>query len=386
MNKKHYSLAAAILIIIAFAASCTSGKEKESVFTTVEVKRGAIANSITATGTIEPIIQVEVGTQVSGIISKIWVDFNSVVKKGDILAELDKTTLEADLKSSEATLSSAKTEYDYQLKNYNRIKGLYGKGLISQTDYETAEYTMQKAKSAYDKSQSDILRVKQNLRYATIYSPIDGVVLNRAVDEGQTVAASFNTPTLFTIAKDLRNMQVIADIDEADIGEVKDGQNVEFEVDAFPGDVFRGNITQVRLEPKTTSNVVTYEVVISAPNPDLKLKPGLTANITITTEERNNILTVPSKALKFTPENVKQENSGGKGLWIKEKNGKLSRIAVKTGITDGINTEITDGIKEGTEIITGNGTTPDTAATVNQTKGESSSPFMPQRPGANRKK
>ncbi len=245
---------------------------------------------------------------------------------------------------------------------------------------------MQKAKSAYDKSQSDHLRVKQNLRYATIYSPIDGVVLNRAVDEGQTVAASFNTPTLFTIAKDLRNMQVIADIDEADIGEVKDGQNVEFEVDAFPGDVFRGNITQVRLEPKTTSNVVTYEVVISAPNPDLKLKPGLTANITITTEERNNILTVPSKALKFTPENVKQENSGGKGLWIKEKNGKLSRIAVKTGITDGINTEITDGIKEGTEIITGNGTTPDTAATVNQTKGESSSPFMPQRPGANRKK
>lgn len=384
-------LCAAFVIIT--LAQCTSGKEKSLGYLVAEVKKGSVVNSITATGTIEPIIQVEVGTQVSGIISKIYVDFNSQVKKGDMLAELDRTTLEADLKSSEATLQSSKTEYEYQVKNHNRIKNLYDKKLISDSEYESAKYSLDKAKSAYEKSQSDILRVRQNLRYATIYSPIDGVVLNRAVDEGQTVAASFNTPTLFLIANDLRNMQVIADIDEADIGVVKDGQKVRFTVDAYPGENFSGEVTQVRLEPTTTSNVVTYEVVVAAPNPDLKLKPGLTANITITTEEKNDIIVIPSKALKFNPQSDQASNSGSNGgglsssksVWISESGNKIREALVKTGSSDGIHTEIIEGLKEGDRVVTGIRSAADVDADT-QNSSAQSNPFMPARPGQQNKK
>lgn len=384
-------LCAAFVIIT--LAQCTSGKEKSLGYLVAEVKKGSVVNSITATGTIEPIIQVEVGTQVSGIISKIYVDFNSQVKKGEMLAELDRTTLEADLKSSEATLQSSKTEYEYQVKNHNRIKNLYDKKLISDSEYESAKYSLDKAKSAYEKSQSDILRVRQNLRYATIYSPIDGVVLNRAVDEGQTVAASFNTPTLFLIANDLRNMQVIADIDEADIGVVKDGQKVRFTVDAYPGENFSGEVTQVRLEPTTTSNVVTYEVVVAAPNPDLKLKPGLTANITITTEEKNDIIVIPSKALKFKPQSDQTSNSGSNGgglsssksVWISESGNKIREALVKTGSSDGIHTEIIEGLKEGDRVVTGIRSAADVDADT-QNSSAQSNPFMPARPGQQNKK
>ena len=384
-------LCAAFVIIT--LAQCTSGKEKSLGYLVAEVKKGSVVNSITATGTIEPIIQVEVGTQVSGIISKIYVDFNSQVKKGDMLAELDRTTLEADLKSSEATLQSSKTEYEYQVKNHNRIKNLYDKKLISDSEYESAKYSLDKAKSAYEKSQSDILRVRQNLRYATIYSPIDGVVLNHAVDEGQTVAASFNTPTLFLIANDLRNMQVIADIDEADIGVVKDGQKVRFTVDAYPGENFSGEVTQVRLEPTTTSNVVTYEVVVAAPNPDLKLKPGLTANITITTEEKNDIIVIPSKALKFNPQSDQASNSGSNGgglsssksVWISESGNKIREAFVKTGSSDGIHTEIIEGLKEGDRVVTGIRSAADVDADT-QNSSAQSNPFMPARPGQQNKK
>ena len=384
-------LCAAFVIIT--LAQCTSGKEKSLGYQVAEVKKGSVVNSITATGTIEPIIQVEVGTQVSGIISKIYVDFNSQVKKGDMLAELDRTTLEADLKSSEATLQSSKTEYEYQVKNHNRIKNLYDKKLISDSEYESAKYSLDKAKSAYEKSQSDILRVRQNLRYATIYSPIDGVVLNRAVDEGQTVAASFNTPTLFLIANDLRNMQVIADIDEADIWVVKDGQTVRFTVDAYPGENFSGEVTQVRLEPTTTSNVVTYEVVVAAPNPDLKLKPGLTANITITTEEKNDIIVIPSKALKFKPQSDQASNSGSNGgglsssksVWISESGNKIREAIVKTGSSDGIHTEIIEGLKEGDRVVTGIRSAADVDADT-QNSSAQSNPFMPARPGQQNKK
>ena len=233
---------------------------------------------------------------------KIYVDFNSVVTKGQLLAEMDKVNLQAELISKNAELTSSKTEYEYQQSNYARSKVLHDKQLISDTDFETATYNYEKAKSSYDRVQSEMTKVRRNLEYAIITSPIDGVVINRAVEEGQTVAAGFSTPTLFTIANDLTQMRVSADVDEADIGQVEEGQSVKFQVDAYPEDVFEGKVTQVRLEATTTSNVVTYEVVISAYNPDLKLKPGLTANVTIYTLERPNVLTIASKALRFVPD------------------------------------------------------------------------------------
>ena len=303
---KKIGIAIVVIAVLAVAAFLILRKSEkpQMKYKTAEIHWGSIVNTVTATGTIEPIVQVEVGTQVSGIINHIYVDYNSVVKKGEVIAELDKTTLEADLASSSATLQSNKTEYEYQEKNFLRIKGLHEKKMVSDTDYETAEYQYNKAKSSYEKSQSDITKARQNLEYATIYSPIDGVVIDRAVEEGQTVAASFNTPTLFTIANDLRQMRVIADVDEADIGGVVEGQQATFTVDAFPEDVFKGSVTQVRLQPTTESNVVTYEVVVDAPNPDLKLKPGLTANLTIYTMQKDSVLLVPLKALRFQPENA----------------------------------------------------------------------------------
>lgn len=361
----------------------TAGYESSAVF------RGKIENTVTATGTIEPIIQVEVGTQVSGIIDHIYVDFNSKVKKGTVLAVLDRTNLESELKSSEATLKSAETEYEYQKKNYERSKSLYEKNLISDTEYESSKYSYDKANSAYIKASSDIRKVRQNLSYATIYSPIDGVVLDRAVDEGQTVAASFSTPTLFTIANDLTQMQVIADVDEADIGEVLEGQSVSFTVDAFPEDTFRGKVTQVRLQPTTTSNVVTYEVVVNAPNPDYKLKPGLTANITITTEEKDDILMVPSKALRFRPETGKTNSdtiraaAATKTLWVKSPDGNIAPVKVNVGVSDGIYTEVSGEIKEGDLVVTGMTSAPDKTVAKGSDTGKS--PFMPTRPGEKKK-
>ena len=357
-----------------------------SNYDTVAVRRGQIINTVTATGTVDPIVQVEVGTQVSGIIDHIYVDYNSVVKKGQVIAELDRSTLQAELESSTAELQSNKTEYEYQTKNYNRTKGLHEKGLVSDTEFETAEYNYMKAQSAYEKSQADMFKVRQNLGYATITSPIDGIVIGREVEEGQTVAASFETPTLFTIANDLRQMQVIADVDEADIGSVQEGQRVTFTVDAYPDDVFEGSVTQVRLEATTESNVVTYEVVVDAPNPDLKLKPGLTANITIYTMEKNDVLIVPAKALRFTPEGIEvpvsdPTNYRAKTLWITH-NGTLRSVAVTAGDSDGIFTEVTGEINEGDTVITGIGM----GIATQMQNPEGSSPFMPQPPGQKNKK
>ncbi|MFA7044287.1 MAG: efflux RND transporter periplasmic adaptor subunit, partial [Bacteroidales bacterium] len=282
MNKKRKIILLSVLVVvIGFAVwFFTKGKETKEALSiqTKEVKYGDILTAVTATGTIEPLITVEVGTQVSGEISKIYVDYSSVVKKGQKLAELDRSTLNATWISSKASFESAENELTYQRSNYERIKQLYEKQSVSKTDFETAQYQYNNAKNAYTISKSNLDKAVTNLGYATIYSPIDGIVLSRAVDEGQTVAASFSTPTMFTIAKDLKKMRVIADVDEADIGNVKVGQNVMFTVDAFPNDEFKGTVTMVRLEAKTTSNVVTYEVVIAAPNQDLKLLPGLTAS------------------------------------------------------------------------------------------------------------
>ena len=298
MNVKKISSVWIIVgVVVAFAviAWLLSGSKKEETvnFTTEAAAPANIENSVTATGSIEAVTTVTVGTQVSGIVSKLYVDYNSVVKKGQVIAELDKSNLVSQLNSAKAAfaeaqaqLRSAQSDVAYQRSNYNRYKALYQKGLISANDYEsarlsyqTAEATLSQRKDAVLSSREEVNRAQTNLGYATITSPIDGVVISKSVEEGQTVAASFSTPELFTIAKDLKDMRVVADVDEADIGEVKVGQRVTFTVDAYPDDTFQGYVTQVRQEATTTNNVVTYEVVISAPNNDLKLKPGLTANV-----------------------------------------------------------------------------------------------------------
>ena len=398
MNKKKITLVVAAILVVGAAVWMFWGPAPKNKVTyeTAKVTKGNISNSVTATGTIEPVTEVEVGTQVSGIINKIYVDYNSVVKKGQVLAELDKINLQNTLATAKSNLQNAKTEYDYQLKNYTRIKTLHEKKLVSDTDYETAWYSYEKARNSYNISRNDLAKAETNLGYATIYSPIDGVVLSRAVEEGQTVAASFSTPTLFTIANDLTDMRVIADVDEADIGDVQEGQRVTFTVDAFPNDTFEGKVTQVRQEATTTSNVVTYEVVVSAPNPDLKLKPGLTANITIYTLEKNNVLSVPAKALRFTPEKgiIGAEDKvvdaqGEHKLWTRQGN-TFKAHTVTVGISNGVMTEITGGISEGDVIITGatSGKMPGDGASASQ--GDSgaqkeSSPFMPSRPGSKKK-
>ncbi|MDR0748826.1 MAG: efflux RND transporter periplasmic adaptor subunit [Tannerellaceae bacterium] len=355
----------------------------------VQAGRTTISNSVTATGTVEPVVKVEVGTQVSGIINKIYVDFNSEVKRGQLIAEMDKVNLEAELQSKEAVLASSLTEYEYQQRNYARSKTLHEKQLISDTEYETATYNYEKAKNNYESNVADMTRVRRNLQYAIITSPIDGVVINRAVEEGQTVAAGFSTPTLFTIANDLTQMRVIADVDEADIGQVEEGQNASFMVDAYPEDVFEGKVTQVRLEAATTSNVVTYEVVISAYNPHLKLKPGLTANVTIYTLERPDVLAIPAKALRFIPdagmlqsihllvENADMETPPGKRIVWKREGNTLKPIQISTGTSSQSVVEVTGGLSDGEEIVLELAATVPAAAAA---QGERS-PFMPGPPG-----
>ncbi|WP_302567969.1 efflux RND transporter periplasmic adaptor subunit [Culturomica massiliensis] len=363
---------------------------------TTQVKRERISNMVSATGTVEPVTKVDVGTQVSGIVDKIYVDYNSVVKKGQLIAEMDKVTLQAELESQEAQLANAKAEYDYQQKNYARSKVLFEKKLISDTDYESATYNYEKAKSTYDKSKADIVKVRRNLGYAVITSPIDGVVISREVEEGQTVAAGFETPTLFTIAKDLTEMQVIADVDEADIGQVMDGQRVTFSVDAYSNDIFEGVVTQVRLEATVESNVVTYEVVISAPNPDLKLKPGLTATVSIYTLEKNGVLTISPKALKFVPDYQVAEASGvilepvqvenpalQKTVWVK-KGDTLEQKEVRLGTLLTSVVEVVNGLQEGEEVVIGM-QTGKPAMGPPQTGETESSPFMPKPPGSDKK-
>lgn len=363
INKKKkliICISVAIAIIAAVTIFMRSNKRQPItiIYETAKVERATISNSVTATGTIEPVNKVEVGTQVSGIISKIYVDYNSIVKKGQVIAELDKINLESELASAKANLASSKSELDYQETNYKRMKALHDKGFISDDDFDIADLSYKKAKEAYLVQLQTVQKAQTNLGYATITSPIDGVVLSKDVEEGQTVAASFSTPTLFTIARDLTDMQVVANVDEADIGNVRDGQRVTFTVDAFPDDTFEGRVKQVRQQGEEESNVVTYEVVISAPNNDLKLKPQLTANVNIYTEEIENVVSVPAKALRFSPskemmndgEKIKDCNATNK-LWIKETN-ILKAYPVKTGITNGIRTQILEGVKEGTAVIT----------------------------------
>lgn len=353
-------IAMTVVVIIAVAAwALSGGKEKEEInFKQEKVSLQTLQNSVTATGTIEAVTSVTVGTQVSGIVNKLYVDYNSQVKKGQVIAELDKTNLLSELNTAKANMASAQSQLNYQSANMKRYKTLYQKGLVSADDYENALLTYRQAKEQVATAKEQVQRAQTNLGYATITSPIDGTVISKSVEEGQTVAASFNTPELFTIAKDLTNMQVVADVDEADIGAVKEGDRVTFTVDAYPDDTFEGTVKQVRLQATTTNNVVTYEVVISAQNADLKLKPGLTANVTIYTQERTGVLAVANKALRFTP----TKETVGKDMKIVDCKGKnkvwtldgktLTAHPVSIGQTDGMHTEITKGLKAGQQIVT----------------------------------
>ena len=392
MNKKKTLVIVAVAAIAALAVWLLSGgkKEEKITFDTAAVAPANIMNSITATGTIEPVTSVTVGTQVSGIVSKLFVDYNSVVKKGQVIAELDKTNLMSQLNTAKTQLATAQSQLNYQTANYKRYKTLFEKGLVAADDFDNAKLSYTQAKEQVASAKEEVQRAQTNLGYATITSPIDGVVLSKSVEEGQTVAASFSTPELFTIAQDLTNMQVVADVDEADIGDVKEGERVTFTVDAYPDDTFEGEVKQVRQEATTTNNVVTYEVVISAPNADLKLKPGLTANVTIYTAERKGVLSVPSKALRFTPQKetvgkmkiVDVANAKNK-VWTIEGNSIVAH-KVNIGMTDGTNTQIVGGIAEGTKVVTGLNVMGGEEEKPMEAQGESS-PFAPGPPGKNKK-
>jgi HlyD family secretion protein len=398
----------AVLILVAIAKGCKKEAAKIT-FETAIVKKGTVSNTVTATGTVQAIKTVSVGTQVSGVIDKIYVDYNSHVKAGQLLAQIDTRTLQTSLENSEANMENAQAEMTLQTANFNRIKALNEKSLVSQNDYEQALYNYTRAEATLKTAKLDYNRAKINLNYASITSPIDGVVLERAVDEGQTVAASFNTPTLFSIANDLTQMQVEASIDEADIGKIKEEQRVSFTVDAFSDLKFEGKVTQIRLQPVTKSNVVTYTVIVKAPNPDYKLMPGMTASITVCVEEAKDVLTVSSKALHFTPDmavmeeykkNLMEKNGSDKNapkpdgkpdgktgstkhekhdstakmIWLK-KGEMVFSVPVKIGIDDDMNAQVISGLKDGDEVITAMNSS---SAVV--MKGASSSPFMPKPP------
>lgn len=398
--KRKIIISIIVIIIVAGGSKIlfgSSGSSNKLSYATVTVGRSDISNSVTATGTIEPVTEVEVGTQVSGIIDKIYVDYNSVVKEGQLIAEMDKVTLESELASAQATYDGNLAEYEYQKKNFERNKGLYEQNLISEQEYGDSEYNYLKAKSALDSSKAALAKAQRNLSYAIITSPIDGIVISRDVEEGQTVASGFETPTLFNIAADLTQMQVVADVDEADIGGVAEGQRVNFTVDAYPNDIFEGRVTQIRLgstnssSETTDESVVTYEVVISAPNPDLKLKPRLTANVTIYILDKQNVLSVPSRALRFIPEypliektDIVVDCEGEAKLWTREGN-TFTAHPVQLGISNGIMTEILGGIDEGTEIVEEAIIGSDPTAEV-QTGEVERSPFMPGPRNDNKKK
>lgn len=385
------------------------------VFETEIVEKGAVYNTITATGTLAGTNTVVVGTQVSGVIEKIYVDFNSRVKKGQLIAELDKSTLQSSLENAEADLYNAQAEFDYRKANYKRVEDLYKKELVSESEYDLAKYNFKKSEAGLKSAEANFKRATLNLSYAMIYSPIDGIVLNRAVEEGQTVAASMSTPELFTITNDLSEMQVEADIDEADIGMVKEGQRVEFTVDAFQDETFSGTLTEVRLQPTETSNVITYTVIVSAQNPELKLKPGMTASITVYVEEVKDVLVLPGKTMRFTPDREQMmeyfsnlpeserppRKSGNrpdqsaeqaentqraempdniKRVWVKDGT-TIKPVMIETGVTDGMTIEVISGLKEGDEVITsmerGSTSSPD----LEESEETQKSPFVQERPG-----
>lgn len=370
------------------------GEKQRVSLETVRAERGELTETVTATGTVESVTQVDVGTQVTGIIDKLYADYNTLVTKGELIAEIEKTMLESDLRSAEANVESARLTYEYNLTNYNRDKALHDKKLISDYEFQTSTKDLEVSKTAYDKAKADKVRAAKNLNYAEIYSPIDGIVISRDVEVGQTVVSNMSVANLYTIA-DLDNMQVIGNVDEADIGRVKVGQGVTFSVDAYPDQLFEGKVTQVRLNPTTESNVVTYEVVVAADNPDHKLIPGLTANLTIYVMRQDDVLLLPTKAFTFEPRDIPDAkdlpvasgaepalSEGQKCIWTVDGD-RLVPVAVTVGESNGIKTQITSGLAEGTVVATGYEDAP-----LADAPGADSerSPFAPQPPGRNKKK
>jgi efflux transporter, RND family, MFP subunit len=374
-------------------------KEKPAIIVLQKekVEKGDVTTEVTATGSVQPVDEIEVGTQVSGLVSKIYVDYNSQVKKGELIAELDKTNLQENVINAQANYSAALNEVSYYQQNYDRKKKMYDNQIISKADYEQAYYQLHNAKAAVTQRLTMLNQAKTNLGYANIYAPIDGVILSKEVEVGQTVAASISAPTLFKIAKDIKKMQVEANVDEADIGQVKVGQRVTFTVDAYPLEEFQGVVSQVRLSPTTTSNVVTYTVIVDAENPEEKLKPGLTATIVIYTNELKGVTIVNNKAINFSPDLTllaeyyaqkginasmpQMERSKGKNkhVWVENPDGSLSQKAIVIGSNDGIHVEVVSGLTQEEEVITSlNSFNPSAKATDNQQDG--SSPFMPKPP------
>jgi HlyD family secretion protein len=303
MSKKVWIIMG-LIVAVGFAVGAYfrfAKGEKPPSYRTAAVTRGDLAIQVTATGTLNPFVTVQVGTQVSGTVSKLYADFNSKVKKGQVVARLDTLLLHSEVSDARASLFKAEAAMVLSNATCSRTKALFGKGLVAQADLDQAISDSASAASALSSARAGLDRAKINLDYATITSPITGVVINRAVDVGQTVAASFNTPTIFTIADDLSRMQVQASIDEADIGQVKVGQTGNFTVDAFPTRTFSGTVSQIRLQPTTVQNVVTYTVMIDVDNRDMALLPGMTANVTIDVQKAGNVLIVPAAALKFMP-------------------------------------------------------------------------------------
>ncbi len=400
MDKKKIILIVVLLLLAVILYFAFSGKKKapQHVVKTELVEMGCISNSITATGKVEPVTEVEVGTQVSGKIDKIHVDYNEKVKKGQLLAELDRSTLSTSLESAKTDYSNALNEYGYYKKVFDRNQALHEKKLISDAEFEEVEFQYMRATNSLTKAKYEVDRAKTNLGYATITSPINGVVISVEVEEGQTVAASMTTPTLFIIAENLVDMQVVANIDEADIGQVAEGQKVEFTVDAYPNDKFSGVVRQVRLEPTTTSNVVTYEVIVDAKNPDLKLKPGLTANIAVMTLYKDSIITIPSKALKFQmdekllPPGMKcaaldPDEIEGATVWVVKDNNLAEQRNVKTGVTNGSRIEVLSGLNEGERVIVSSVEASEMdPSRMAGGSDQKSSPFMPKRPGGGARK
>ena len=414
MKKKRYIWWIVGLVILAGVAVWFFGffkTEKPVQLDTAKPSTGTITKSVTATGSLQPVDTVSVGTQESGTIAKVYADFNSVVKKGQLLAELDKSLLNATVEQYQGSLASAQSQVVFEKANFDRQQILYNTGAISKADYETAEYQYQASIGSVNSIASQLRGARQNLAYASIYSPIDGTVLSRNISAGQTVAASFSTPTLFIIARDLTKMQVQAAVDEADIGNVQNGQQVTFTVDAFPNNVFEGTVQDVRLNPTTSANVVTYSTIIAAPNQDKKLKPGMTANISIYTQVDSGVMLIPAKALKFIPDPalsktytivedpqaahisgaahmdtigltgqvVKKASSKGKraAIWIRSGDSLIQKV-IRTGLNDDSRVEVISGLDGDEDVVTG---AEAPGAKTPASTGTPTSPFMPRRGG-----
>src|SRR5579871_1891063 len=362
----------ALVVISAVAWYAKIRKDGAPQYQTAAVTRGDLTQMVTATGQLNPVTNVQVGCQISGVITKLSADWNTPVKQGQVVAQIDPLTYQAALDQAEGTLANSQAALELAQVNANRSQSLYDSKLIPRSDYDTAVATLHQAEATVKVNQASVEKAKVDLAYCTIYSPVDGMVISRNVDVGQTVAASFNAPVLFVIANDLTKMQIDANVAEADVGNVEEKQNVDFTVDAFPNRTFHGQVVQVRNSPVTVQNVVTYDTVISVDNPDLKLKPGMTANVSIIIAQRGDVLKVPNAALRFRPlepsTNVtaratgpgagsggghgKGEHKAAKSIYVLKDDNKLQSMPVKTGITDGIFTEIVDGVSENDKVVT----------------------------------